>query len=107
MKNKTPEEVRLWQEWINPVVCQKCRAYVLGKCSKHDCGVLEKKLSRCTGEHDWEPCKGRYLTTGELVEGCGDACSFVMRKGGAGDPPFETRTRKYVGGVPFPGEDWV
>lgn len=37
-------------------------------------------------------CEGRLWSTGEVTGSCGDACSFIMRKGGAGDPPFISDT---------------
>jgi hypothetical protein len=60
--------------------------------------------SRCdNGERQ---CSARYLADGELIDSCGDPCSFVMQKGGAGDPPFNWRQRLYVGDKPLPGRDW-
>jgi len=65
-------------------------------------------ISRCTSRCDNEErkCKARYTSDGELHDTCGEPCSFVMQKGGAGDPPFSVRQRLFVGGEPFPGREW-
>ena len=47
-------------------------------------------VSRCTCKKEYEtkPCDGVYWPNGSLTGGCGDPCSFIMRKSGAGEPPF-------------------
>ena len=55
---------------------------------------------------DYEVCKGRFLADGSMSHTCGDACSFVMMKGGAGDPPFHWMRKKFVGDQEVPGAEW-
>lgn len=50
-------------------------------------------ISRCTYQDafDHDPdvkCSGVFWSNGTMTGGCGDPCSFVMRKAGAGEPPF-------------------
>jgi hypothetical protein len=66
-------------------------------------------ITRCRSRYDHgeRKCIARYLSDGTLVDSCGEPCSFVMQKGGAGDPPFQWKQRLFVGSEPFPGRDWA
>jgi hypothetical protein len=72
--------------------------------------MMYRVLSVCRSRHgyppDYEECNARFMSDGSVIGGCGDPCSFVMQKGGAGFPPFHYKRRKYVGGIPVPGSRW-
>lgn len=58
--------------------------------------VHGRLVSHCTGDKNYYPgeprkrCDGVYWEDGKFTGGCNDPCSFVMRKGGSGDPDFLT-----------------
>jgi hypothetical protein len=66
-------------------------------------------ISRCTAsiEYGTEDCQAELMSDG-TIRGryCGEPCSFVMRKGGAGDPPFNWRRKLFAGDTEVPGQDW-
>jgi hypothetical protein len=67
-------------------------------------------MTRCTASHGYPPylekCGGWLDYEGVYHDHCGDPCSFIMMKSGAGDPPFRRRSQIYVGDIPVgPLED--
>lgn len=68
-----------------------------------------RAISRCTAtiEYGTEQCEAELLSDGSIRgRYCGEPCSFVMQKGGAGDPPFHWRRKLFAGDVEVPGRDW-
>ncbi len=63
-----------------------------------------KPISHCKAKHgcppDYEICSGWLDAKGEVHQSCGDPCSYVMMKSGAGVPPFHYRKCLFVGDKP-------
>lgn len=66
-------------------------------------------VSRCIMHYEYGAykCHAALMSDG-TIEGryCGEPCSFIMKKAGAGSPPFHWRRKLFAGDTELPNQDW-
>jgi hypothetical protein len=86
--HKAPKTVN-WSE-----IAQKAFASALGaKPNGAEPPYNYRVVSRCIDSYNYgeTKCKAVHYSNGETRSTCGEPCAFVMRKAGAGHPPYLDR----------------